>query len=108
MGNYYKIKDRLAEAMRLRGLNMSELAAKSGLSKSSLSRYVSGQVIPRQNAITQLAQALGVSPLWLLGYDVSISGKAPNEAQIDFEALTETNKARLMSYYEALIESQKG
>ena len=105
MDNLYIIKDRLNEALRLRGMNMTELAERSGLNKSSVSRYLSGTCIPRSIAIGKMANALGVSPAWVLGYDVTIDGKEP--AHIDLDKLNEINKAKIASYYQALLDSQE-
>lgn len=104
MNNLYIIKDRLNEAMRLRDMNLTELAEKTGLNKSTVSRYLKGAVIPRTAAIGKMAQALGVSPAWILGYDVSMSGK--ELPKIEIQRLNEENKARLLAYYQALIDSQ--
>ena len=105
MDNLYIIKDRLNEALRLRGMNMTELAERSGLNKSSVSRYLSGTCIPRSIAIGKMANALGVSPAWVLGYDVTIDGKEP--AHIDLDKLNEINKAKIAAYYQALLDSQE-
>ena len=106
MDNLYIIKDRLNEALTLRGMNISELAVKSGLNKSSVSRYLSGQMIPRSIAIGKMATALGVSPTWVLGYDVTMDGKEIRH--IDLCQLTEVNQEKLMAYYQALLDTQEG
>ena len=62
--------DRLKEALNDAGIKAIDLAKKSGLSHSTISRYLSGAVEPRQEAAHKLATALGVSELWLWGYDV--------------------------------------
>lgn len=62
MENIYKIKDRLNEALIMRGMTAAELANATGLNKSSLSRYLTGENIPRSKAIGKMAQALNVSP----------------------------------------------
>ena len=90
--------------MRLRGLNMTELAEKSGLNKSTVSRYLAGTCIPRSPQIARLAQALGVSPTWILGYDVSMDGE--ELPKIEIQKLSSENQARLVAYYQALIDSQ--
>lgn len=84
---------------------MTELAERSGLNKSSVSRYLSGTCIPRSIAIGKMANALGVSPAWVLGYDVTIDGKEP--AHIDLDKLNEINKAKIAAYYQALLDSQE-
>ena len=104
MDNLYIIKDRLNEALELRGMNATELAIKSGLNKSSVSRYLSGQMIPRSIAIGKMASALGVSPTWVLGYDVTMDGKEIRH--IDLEQLSDVNKEKLMAYYQALLDTQ--
>lgn len=105
MDNLYIIKDRLNEALALRGMNITELAQKSGLNKSSVSRYLSGQMIPRSIAIGKMATALGVSPTWVLGYDVTMDGKEIRH--IDLGQLTEVNQEKLMAYYQALLDTQE-
>ena len=60
-------KDRLTEAMQVRGIRASELAQRTGLSKARISQYVNGKVVPKSDAIILLAEALRVSELWLLG-----------------------------------------
>lgn len=105
MDNLYIIKDRLNEALALRGMNISELAVKSGLNKSSVSRYLSGQMIPRSIAIGKMATALGVSPTWVLGYDVTMDGKEIRH--IDLGQLTEVNQEKLMAYFQALLDTQE-
>lgn len=62
--------ERLKEAMDTAGIKQIDLAHKSGLSHSTISRYISGQVEPRQEAIIKLAKVLNVSEWWLWGYDV--------------------------------------
>ena len=104
MDNLYIIKDRLNEAMKLRGMNAKELSDKSGLAKSSVSRYLSGENIPRSIAIGKMATALNVSPAWILGYNLTIDGK--EIPTIDVEKLNEDNKAKLFAYYQGLIDSQ--
>lgn len=64
---------RLKEAMRLAGKKQIDLARETGLSHSTISRYLSGAVEPRQNATHKLAIALGVVELWLWGYDVPMN-----------------------------------
>lgn len=62
--------ERLAEAMRDVGKTQQELAQATGLSHSTISRYRSGLMEPKQKAIYALATALNVSEMWLWGYDV--------------------------------------
>jgi transcriptional regulator with XRE-family HTH domain len=62
--------DRIREAMRDAGLKQIDLARETGLSHSTVSRYLSGAVEPRQDAAFKMARVLGVTEMWLWGYDV--------------------------------------
>lgn len=62
--------ERLREAMTVAGKKQLDLAKITGLSHSTISRYLSGLMEPKQKAINSLAIALGVSEMWLWGYDV--------------------------------------
>lgn len=101
----YEVKTRLAKAMEIRGMNATELAKRSGLSAASISRYLNGLMFPKQSATYALAQALDVSPAWLLGFDVTIDGK---HLSIDLDRLSDENRTRLFAYYQALLDTQGG
>lgn len=66
-------KERLIEAMTLRGIRASELAKRTGLSKARISQYVNGKFIPKSDAILLIAEVLQVSELWLMGKDATMS-----------------------------------
>ena len=84
---------RIKKALSIRNMTQTELCAKTKISKSSLSEYLNGKYVPRQDKIFILAQALNVDPVWLWGYDV------PMEAQIEVSPsepqLTEGEKMML-------------
>ena len=61
---------RLKEAMKIRNMNQSELSQKSGISKSSLSEYLKGKYEAKQTGLFNLAKALNVNEVWLMGEDV--------------------------------------
>lgn len=67
---YGKIAERIKEAMRLRGLRQIDLAERSGISKGSISQYISGKFDPKQVNLYQMAKVLRVRPDWLMGLDV--------------------------------------
>ena len=64
------VSERIKEAMASRGIKQLELANATGMSHSTISRYLSGKMEPKQKAISLLAQALDVTEMWLWGYDV--------------------------------------
>lgn len=108
MDNLYIIKDRLNEALQMRKMTAAELAIKTGINKSSISRYLSGENIPRSLAIGKMAKALDVNPAWVLGYEVSMDNAVEAEAEvISLENLSEINKEKIKAYYQALLDSQE-
>ncbi len=67
-----EIGNRLNQAMGLRGLTQTDIINKTGITKGALSSYLSGRYEPKQTNIYKLAKALDVSPVWLMGFDVSM------------------------------------
>lgn len=65
--------ERLREAMAAAGKKQLDLAKATGLSHSTISRYLSGQMEPKQKAIYSMALVLNVSEMWLWGFDVPMS-----------------------------------
>ena len=96
----YEINKRIRLEMERQGLNATDLARLSGLNRSSISRYVNDVIEPKQNAIGAIAKALKVSPASLLGFDIEVE-------TIDLSKLSESNRSRIMAYYQALIDSQE-
>lgn len=74
--------ERLQQAMDILGKKQADLVEATGLNKSTISRYRSGQVEPKQKAIMALAKALDVSEMWLWGYDVPMS-RTPEQKKND-------------------------
>ena len=70
-------KNRLTEAMQLRGIRASELSQRTGLSKARISQYVNGKFIPKSDAILLMAEVLGVSELWLMGKTADMNPAIP-------------------------------
>lgn len=69
--------ERLRQIRKERGETQEEFAARIGTSKQVLSRYESGQRIPKISLAEKYAQALSVSVDYLMGKD------APQEAAFD-------------------------
>ena len=64
------VSERIRTQMNKQGLSYGELAAASGLAKSAVHRYATGQTdkIPTE-ALSRLAHALGVTPGYLTGWE---------------------------------------
>lgn len=61
--------ERLKTALELRNMKQSELVARTGIGKSSISTYLSGEYEPKQKNIFLIARALDVTESWLMGYE---------------------------------------
>ena len=61
---------RLQEAIRVNNMIPQELADRTEISKASISQYLSGQHKPSNISAGKMAKVLGVSPLWLMGFEV--------------------------------------
>ena len=88
--NRGKISERLKEALGASGISQSDLALKTGIGKSSISMYVSGQHEPRNDRIGDLAKALHVSPGWLMGFDIPMRGDMQHEADVQHSLFSHT------------------
>ena len=63
-----QFKDRLFEAMKEKGIKSADLCRATGFSSSLVSQYMTGKIEPRNDKAYILADYLGVSPAWLLGW----------------------------------------
>ena len=64
------LKNRLKKALSERGFTQQDLADKTGISKSSISQYLSGYAKPKDDRVYAISLALDINEAWLLGYDV--------------------------------------
>ncbi len=71
-------KNRLALAMTRRNLSQIELCKKSGIEKSLLNKYLSGVSNAKQDKLYNLAKALDVNEVWLMGYNVPMQRDIKN------------------------------
>jgi transcriptional regulator with XRE-family HTH domain len=68
-----ELRDRLRQALTLRGLRATDLVEKTGIPKGTISYYLSGKTEPKADRLYLIAQALDISEAWLLGYDVPMA-----------------------------------
>ena len=96
-------KDRLKQAMDAANKKQADLVRDTGLNRGTISRYLSGEVEPRQDATYKLAAALGVNEMWLWGYDVPM---ARTQSAIKNDQLAElvVKMRRDPAFFEAVAE----
>ncbi|MBR3503849.1 MAG: hypothetical protein IKO07_06345 [Clostridia bacterium] len=84
--------------------------------RNALSQYVTGKVLPKQDKLTILGLALGVSEVWLMGYDVPMEREKPapepssserDEITALFASLSDENQKRLLDYAQVLLKAQQ-
>ena len=74
-----EFKDRLEEALKMRDMKQADLVNMTGIGKSSISTYLSGDYEPKQKNLYRLAKALdvnqgvrGSNPRWVTKQKPSI------------------------------------
>lgn len=119
-----EIKERLKEALLKRDMTASDLAKKSGINKGSISKYLRGDILPKQSAIDAMARALHVLPSWLMGYDVPMEAVLPftisvntyddgegskdtPKILVEYEQLNTKEQEQVMNYIK-FLKSQRG
>lgn len=98
-------KDRLKEAMLVRGIKSVELHRRTGISESTISQYRSGYAEPKKQKLDELASALNVSPAWLMGLDVEMGFYQRHSAKP--AKPTNNKKSDLQTAYDQADEKTK-
>lgn len=65
-----EFKNRFNYIITLRNIKPIELSEMTGISKSTISHYMSGYTKPKSGKLFLLAKALNVNEAWLMGYDI--------------------------------------
>ena len=81
--------DRFNEIVEQKRISQSELARKSGITQSSISDWLKGKYLPKQDKVHLLAQALNVSPSYLMGWDDEEDDRI---TELNIEELSEYKK----------------
>lgn len=67
-----KKKNRLQELLDLLDISAAEMSRATGIPKSSISMWLSGERTMRQDKIGIISSHYHIDPSWLMGYDVPI------------------------------------
>lgn len=90
--------ERLRELMEIFNLKQSDIVRRTGIKKSALSNYLHSTREPRQDQISKISEPFGISPAWLMGYDV------PMKMEITVEE--PNNEQRLLLYMLSLLNEE--
>lgn len=96
---------RLAELMKFYNITRADLEQKTGIGRSALSRYLSGEREPRQDKIAKIASSYGVDAGWLLGLDIPMfySKTIPVEIKPRPQSANATTCSKAALYQAALL-----
>ena len=75
--------ERIKQAMDRANMKQADLARATGINTGTICRYLSGAYEPKQTPINKMAVALGVSEMWLWGYNVPIERTAEQKKNDD-------------------------
>lgn len=105
---------RLKELLKIKGISQTDLSIKLNIPKSSLSMYMSGKRMFRQNRLTEISLAYNVNEAWLMGFDVPMTkGLKKEDAEQDFiviekfSILNNRDKRIILSTMDSMIEEYK-
>ena len=75
---------RMSTALALRGMKQIELSRLTKIDSGTINNYLSGKYEPKQDRLEKIAEALDVSPVWLMGYDVPMERQknVPDKIQL--------------------------
>lgn len=108
----YERKNRIREALSIRGIKQVELAEKTGIAKGTINNWLNNRYQPRQKSLMILAKALDVSEMWLAGYDVPMERpvaqkKSDELTQLIFEIKEDEDLKDLFTEITHLTGEQK-
>lgn len=99
------ISSRIKHALKHRNIKAKELSEMTGISRSSISEWLSGKYEPKQDKIFIIANALNVDEAWLLGLDVPIERKSTITSI--YNELEPPRQQKVYSFAEHELKEQK-
>ena len=78
-----KLQDRLAQALRVRGIRAIRLSEETGIPKGAISYYLNGKSTPKADRLRLICERLNVSETWMLGYNVPMEVSLVDDIEID-------------------------
>ena len=100
-------KQRLQYILDYYKITRAEFCRRTGIDNSAMTRYLNGDRVPRQDKVSAIADAFGIDPAWLMGYDVPMT-KLENIPLPETTTRQEKRrKERLLAYYERMSRDKK-
>ena len=99
---------RLKTIMDLKGISVAKIVQDLGITKSLMSKYLSGKVEPRQDRFDQLARYFNVTHGWLMGYDCDMySNELRSKMMKLIETLTTDQLLKLYDFITRMMEDEQ-
>lgn len=98
---------RLSDALAMNDMRAVDLAEKTGLNKASISQYLHGRCKPSNIASGKMASVLGVSPVWLMGFDVPMFETNHNSKGVRIPVLGRVAAGIPISAVEEIIDEEE-
>lgn len=106
-------KERLIEMMSLLDIKQTDISEKTGIPKSAISQYVSGKRLPRIDKIALIANAFGLNPTWVMGfngvpmYQSDVERRAEKEYSLvrKYRQLSERDQQVIDRMIDSMLES---
>lgn len=110
-------KERFKEALEIKQKKPADIAKQLGVSRSTISQYLKGTIVPKRERLVELSRALNVNPVWLMGLPVSMRDELSRgndsqhladyiATQTAFNSISETDKA-LVEVISSMSEETK-
>ena len=116
-----KFAKRFSELIKNSSIDISKLAEMLGIkSKSTIYRYMNGEMTPKIPVVKYASEIFNVNPLWLMGYDVPMKLEQPSASSnslnatrfasykgLDLEGLDENDIEELNQFVEFIKKKKK-
>lgn len=96
---------RLRTALDMNKMTAAELSRKTGISEGSLSQYLKGTVLAKQDKVYAISQVLNVSPNWLMAFDDPDDSRIlTEEVRVLFNSLPTDRQKEALAYLHFLAQ----
>ena len=103
------IANRMKIAMSNLKISQAELVKRTGIGKSSISTYLTGEYEPKQKNLYKIALALNVNEAWLMGLDVPMERKSATTDELVtlINSLDDNQQKNVIDYIQFLKSQSK-
>ena len=102
------IANRMKSAMSNLKISQAELVKRTGIGKSSISTYLTGEYEPKQKNLYKIASALNVNEAWLMGLNVPMERKpATTDELVTLINSLDDNQQKNVIDYIQFLKSKK-